>query len=97
MKYCLRAPECIETPLPGVLNPQGGTAADNATTERAVVSHRNLREKMRIGTRNVRSMNQGKLDIVNREMERIYVNLLGVSEMKWTGMGHFKSDNHEVY
>ena len=52
---------------------------------------------MRIGTWNVRSMNQGKLDIVKREMERIDVNLLGVSEMKWTGMGHFKSDNHEVY
>ena len=81
----------------GVLKPQGGTAADNATTERTAVSHRNLREKMRIGTWNVRSMNQGKLDIVKREMERIDVNLLGVSEMKWTGMGHFKSDNHEVY
>ena len=81
----------------GVLKPQGGTAVDNATTERTVVSHRNLREKMRIGAWNVRSMNQGKLDIVKREMERIDVNLLGVSEMKWTGMGHFKSDNHEVY
>ena len=60
----------------GVLKPQGGTAADNATTERTVVSHRNLRDKMRIGTWNVRSMNQGKLDIVKREMERIDVNLL---------------------
>ena len=80
-----------------MLKPQGGTAADNATTERTVVSHRNLREKMRIGTWYVRSMNQGKLDIVKREMERIDVNLLEVSEMKWTGMGHFKSDNHEVY
>ena len=45
----------------------------------------------------MRNMNQGKLDIVKREKERIDVNLLGVSEMKWTGMGHFKSDNHEVY
>ena len=80
-----------------MLKHQGGTAVDNATTERTVVSHRNLREKMRIGTWNVRSMNQGKLDIVKREMERIDVNLLGVSEMKWTGMGHIKSDNHEVY
>ena len=69
----------------GVLKPQGGTAVDNATTERTVVSHRNLREKMRIGTWNVRSMNQGKLDIVKREMERTDVNLVGVSEMKWTG------------
>ena len=54
-------------------------------------------KKLRIGTWNVRSMSQGKLDIVKREMERIDVNLLAVSEMKWTGMGHFKSDNHEVY
>ena len=55
-------------------------------------------EGIGIGTWNVWSMNQGKLDIVKREMERIDVNLLlGVSEIKWTGMGHFKSDNHEVY
>ena len=71
----------------GVLKQQGGTAVDNAITERTVVSHINLREKMRIGTWNVRSMNQGKLDIVKREMERIDVNLLGVREMKWTGVG----------
>ena len=53
-----------------MLMPQGGgTAVDNATTERTVFSHRNLREKMIIGTWNVRSMNQGKLDIVKREVE----------------------------
>ena len=81
----------------GVLEQQEGTAVDNATTERTVVSHINLREKkIRIGTWNVRSMNQGKLDIVKREMERNDANLLGVREMKWTGMGHFKSDIHEV-
>ena len=51
---------------------------------------------MRIGTWNVRSMNQGKLDIVKREMETIDVNLMGMSEMKWTGMGHFTSNNDEV-
>ena len=55
-----------------------------------MVRHINLREKMRTGTWNVRTMNQGKLDIVKREMERIDVNLLGVRELKWTGMGHFK-------
>ena len=42
-------------------------------------------------------MYQGKLDIVKRDMDMIDVNMLGVSNMKWTGMGHFKSDNHEVY
>ena len=71
--------------------------ADDATTERTGVSHRNLREVMRIGTWNVRSMNQGKLDIVKREMERTGVHMMGVSEMKWTGMGHFKTDDYEVY
>ena len=40
-------------------------------------------------------MNRGKLDIVKREMEKIGVNLLGMSEMKWTGMGHFKCDGDE--
>ena len=80
----------------GVLKPLGGTAVDNATTERTVVNHINLREKTRIGTWNVRSMNQEKLVIVKREMEMTDVNLLGVSEVKWTVMGHFKSDNHEV-
>ena len=62
-----------------------------------LVCHRNLREVMRIGTWNVRSMNQGKLDIVKREMERTGVHMMGVSEMKWTGMGHFKTDDYEVY
>ena len=81
----------------GVLKPQGGTAVGNATTERTVDRHRNVREKMRIGTWNVRKMIQGKLDIVKGEMVMIDVNLLWVSEMKWTGMGHFKLDNHEVY
>ena len=81
----------------GVLKRQGGTAVDNTTTERTVVSHINLREKMRTGTWNVRNMNQGKLDIVKRNMERIGVNLLGVSEKKWTVMGHVKLDNHKVY
>ncbi|KAI0241965.1 Craniofacial development protein 2, partial [Lamellibrachia satsuma] len=42
-------------------------------------------------------MNQGKLDIVKREMERTGVHMMGVSEMKWTGRGHFKSDDYEVY
>ena len=42
-------------------------------------------------------MNTGKLDIVNREMERTRVEILGVSELKWTEMGHFQSDEYEVF
>ncbi|XP_064131955.1 sorting nexin-24 isoform X1 [Loxodonta africana] len=50
-----------------------------------------------IGTWNVRSMNLGKLDIIKNEMERINIDILGISELKWTGIGHFESDNHIVY
>ena len=43
---------------------------------------------------NVRSMNQGKLEVVKQEMARVNVNILGISELKWTGMGEFNSDDH---
>ena len=46
---------------------------------------------------NVRSMNQGKLEVVKQEMVRVYVNILGISELKWTGMGKFNSDDHYFY
>ena len=50
-----------------------------------------------IGTWNVRSMNQGKLEVINQEMVSVNVNILGISKLKWTGMGEFNSDNHYVY
>ena len=50
-----------------------------------------------IGTWNVRSMNQGKLEVVKQEMERVNINILGISELKWTGMGDFNSDNRSTY
>ena len=50
-----------------------------------------------IGTWNVRSMNQGKLDVIKQEMPRVNVDILGISELKWTGMGKFTSDGHYVY
>ena len=50
-----------------------------------------------IGTWNVRSMNQGKLEVVKQEMARVNVDLLGISELKWTGMGEFNSDDHYIY
>ena len=49
------------------------------------------------GTRNVRSMNQGKLEVVKQEMARMNVDILGISELKWTGMGEFNSDDHYIY
>ena len=42
-------------------------------------------------------MNQGKLEVVKQEMARVNVNTLGISKLKWTGMGEFNSDNHYIY
>ena len=42
-------------------------------------------------------MNQGKLEVVKQEMERVNINILGISELKWTGMGEFNSDYHYIY
>ena len=55
------------------------------------------KEHYRIGTWNVRSMNQGKLEIVKQEMAKVNINILGISELKWTGMGEFNSDDHYIY
>ena len=46
---------------------------------------------------NVRSMNQGKLEVIKQEMTRVNVDILGISELKWTGMGEFNSDDHYIY
>ena len=43
------------------------------------------------------SMNQGKLEVVKQEMARVNVDILGISELKWTGMGEFNSGNHYIY
>ena len=45
---------------------------------------------------NVRSMNQGKLEVVKQEMAKVNVDILGISELKWTGMGEFNSDDHYI-
>ena len=42
-------------------------------------------------------MNQGKLEVVKQEMARVNVNILGIRELKWTGMGEFNSDDHYMY
>ena len=55
------------------------------------------KEQYCIGTWNVRSMNQGKLKVVKQEMARVNINILGISELKWTGMGEFNSDDHYIY
>ena len=55
------------------------------------------KEKYCIGTWNVRSVNQGKLEVVKQEMARVNVDILGISELRWTGMGEFNSDDHNIY
>ena len=42
-------------------------------------------------------MNQGKLEVVKQEMVRVNIDILGINELKWTGMGEFKSDDHYIY
>ena len=55
------------------------------------------KEQHCIGTWNVRSMNQGKLEVVKQEMARVNINILGISELRWTRMGEFNSDGHYIY
>ena len=55
------------------------------------------KEQYCIGTWNVTSMNQGKLEVVKQEMARVNISILGISEIRWTGMGEFNSDDHYIY
>ena len=55
------------------------------------------KEQHCIGTWNVRSMNQGKLEVVKWKMARVNINILGISKLKWTRMGEFNSDDHYIY
>ena len=55
------------------------------------------KEQYCIGTQNVRSMSQGRLEVVKQEMARVNVNILGISKLKWTGMSEFNSDDHYIY
>jgi len=55
------------------------------------------KEQYCIGTWNVKSVNQGKLEVVKQEMARVNVDILGISELRWTRMGEFNSDDHYIY
>jgi len=55
------------------------------------------KEKYCIGTWNLRSMNQGKLEVIKQELARVNTDILGISELKWTGMGEFNSADHCIY
>ena len=55
------------------------------------------KEQYCVGNWNVSSMNQGKLEVVKQERSRVNIDILGISELKWTGMGEFNSDDHYIY
>ena len=72
--------------------------------ESPVVDVTGVRRKIRcykeqycIGTWNVKSMNQGKLEVVKQEMARVNIDILGIRDLNWTGMGEFNSDDHYIY
>ena len=67
----------------------------DVTVDRSKV--RCCKEQYCIGTWNVRSMNQGKLEVVKKEIAIVNIDILGISELKWTGMGEFNSDDHCIY
>ena len=56
-----------------------------------------LKQQYCIEAWNVRSMNQGKLEVVKQEMAGVNIDILGISELKLTGMGEFNSDDHYIY
>ena len=70
--------------------PVGGVTGDGSKVQCC-------KEQYCIGTWNVRSMNQGKLEVVIEDMTRVNIDILGISELKWTGMGEFNSDDHYIY
>ena len=55
------------------------------------------KEQYCIGTWNVRPMNQGRLVVLKQEMAGVNIDILGIKELKWTGMGEFNSDHHYIY
>ena len=69
--------------------------AVDVTSDRSKVQC--CKEQYCTGTWNVRSMNQGKLEVVKQQMARVNIHILGISELKWTEMGEFNSDDHYIY
>ena len=93
--------------ISGEITPErmkGWSQSKNSTQQYPAVDVTGDRNKVRcckeqycIGTWNVRSMNQGKLEVVKQDTARVNIEILGISEIKWTGMGEFNSDDHYIY
>ena len=73
----------------------------NSIITSSLVSNRSkvqcCKEQYCIGTGTVKSMNQGKLEVIKQAMTRVDIDILGISELRWTGMGEFNSDDHYFY
>ena len=67
----------------------------DVTGDRSKVQY--CKEQYCIGTWNVRSMNQGKLEVIKQEMAEVNIDILGISKLKWAGMGEFNSNDHYIY
>ena len=87
--------EIIPERIEGMEPKQKQYPAVDRTGDRSKI--RCCKEQYCIGTWNVRSMNQCKLEVVKQEMARVKVDILGISKLKWTGMGEFNSDDHHIY
>ena len=89
---------------PNLCDPMDGSLIHSVQKQHPVVDVtgdgskvRCCKEQYCIGTWNVRSMNQGKLEVVKQEMARVNIDILGTSRLKWTGMGEFNSFEHYTY
>ena len=87
--------EIIPERMKGWSQSKNNTPVLDVTGDRSKVQC--CKEQYCTGTWNVRSMNQGKLKVVKQEIERVNVNILGISKLKWTGMGEFNSYDHYIY
>ena len=92
---------CLENPMNSMKRQKDRTLKDELP--RWVGAQYATRDQWRNNSRkneetwNVRSMNQGKLEVIEQEMARVNINILGISELKWTRMGEFNSDDHYIY
>jgi hypothetical protein len=93
-----------EEPRSSIISTVNNDATESKPNGSSITEHYRYKQKdqsflktRKIGIWNVRSMNQGKLEIVKSEMDRIKIDILGISELKWIEAGHFTSSNYEVY
>ena len=75
------------------LKPKGRLEADRTRGQRLNLS---CKQKMKIGTWNVRSMQSGKMNIIQREMKRLEISIMGLSETRWKGQGHFNWNGYKI-